>query len=140
MPLKFPPLPGTILRCDFHTFKEPEMTKNRPVVVLSPKIQSSVRTTLLVAPLSTTTPNPVHKYHLKLMLPGPNLPHGLSRECWLKGDMVYALSLNRLDFYHFNRDKNSGKRTYYTDRFEEEYLFKIRKAIMHAIGLHQGFP
>jgi mRNA interferase MazF len=136
MPLKFPPFPGTILRCDFHTFKEPEMTKNRPVIVLSPKIKDITHTTLLVAPLSTTEPKPVHKHHLLLTLPGTTLPQGLSRECWLKGDMIYALSLKRFDFYHFERDKISGKRSYYMDRFMGKELFAIRKAVMHAIGLH----
>ena len=136
MALRFPPLPGTILRCDFHAFKEPEMTKSRPVIALSPKMQNITRTTLLVVALSTTEPKPVHKHHLSLVLPGIFLPKGLVRNCWLKGDMIYSLSPERMDLYHFERDKNSGKRSYYTDRFVGEDLFNIRKAVMHAIGLH----
>ena len=101
MPLKYPPLPGTILRCNFHTFKEPEMTKSRPVIVLSPKVENITRTTILIVPLSTTDPKPILKHHLKVTLPGKNIPHGLSRDCWLKGDMVYALCQTRLDLYHF---------------------------------------
>jgi len=135
MPLKFPAPPGTILRCNFHTFKEPEMTKSRPVIVLSPLLQNHSRTTLLVAALSTTEPNPRHSYHLKVAFPGQTLPKDLIRECWLKGDMVYSLCLSRLDFYHFDRDKSTGKRVYYKDRFSGETLFNIRKAIMYAIGL-----
>ena len=136
MALKFPPSPGSILRCDFRAFKEPEMTKTRPVIVLSPKIKDAIRTTFLVVPLSSKEPNPIYRYHLKVILPGKTLPEGLSRECWLKGDMVYSLSLNRMDLFHFERDKITGKRSYYSDRFTGEELFNIRKAIMHAIGLH----
>ncbi|MBI1326685.1 MAG: hypothetical protein GC136_03480 [Alphaproteobacteria bacterium] len=136
MSIKFPPLPGTILRCDFHAFKVPEMTKSRPVIVLSPKIKNVARTTLLVVPLITTEPNPLHNFHMQVTLPGNIIPEGLSRKCWLKGDMVYALSLSRLDFYHFGRDKISGKRHYYTERFIGEDLYRIRKAVMHAVGIH----
>ena len=136
MPIQFPVPPGTILRCNFHTFKEPEMTKSRPVIVLSPLIQAHSRSTLLVAPLSTKEPNPCLNYHLKVTLPGTAIPKDLLRQCWLKGDMVYSLCLSRLDFYHFDRDKITGKRVYYKDKFTGEDLFNIRKAIMHAIGLH----
>jgi mRNA interferase MazF len=136
MPLKYPPLPGTILRCDFHTFKAPEMTKSRPVIILSPKIATIARTTLLVVPLSTTEPKPYYKYHLKVMLPGKALPKDLAHECWVKGDMIYALSPDRMNLYHFDRDKSTGKRSYYNDRFTGQELFDIRKAVMYAIGLH----
>jgi uncharacterized protein YifN (PemK superfamily) len=112
------------------------MTKSRPVIVLSPKVQNITRTTLLVAPLSSKEPIPAHKYHMRLRLPGKILPKDLFRECWLKGDMIYALCQSRLDLYHFERDKSTGKRTYYTDRFTGETLFNIRKAVMHAIGIH----
>lgn len=136
MALLYPPLPGTILRCDFHTFKEPEMTKARPVIVLSPKVKNHIRTTLLIVALSTKEPSTRHNYHMKVTLPGTELPEGLSRECWLKGDMVYSLCTSRLNFYRMGRDKHTGKRAYYTDRFTGESLFNIRKAIMHAVGLH----
>lgn len=136
MPLQFPPYPGTILRCDFTHFKAPEMTKIRPVVVLSPKMQNAARrTTLLVIPLSTTEPSPVYNHHLKVCLPGAIIPADLVRECWVKGDMVYSLSLSRLGLYHFARDKKTGKRDYYTDRFSSSVLLDIRKTVMHAVGL-----
>ena len=137
MPLIFPPFPGTILRCDFTNFKAPEMTKIRPVVLLSPKLQDAIRTTLLVIPLSTTEPSPAHNHHLKVCLPGEIIPVGLGGECWVKGDMVYSLSLDRLSFYHFERDKKTGKRNYYKDRFSSIDLFNIRKTVMYAIGLQE---
>lgn len=137
MALIYPPLPGMILRCDFHSFKEPEMTKARPVVILSPKIKNINRTTYLVAALSTTEPRPRHNYHLQLILPGQVLPKKLSRDCWLKGDMVYSLCSSRLDLYHLERDKDSGMRQYYKERFDKETLFNIRKCVMHAVGIHE---
>ena len=136
MPLKFFPLPGTILRCDFHGFKVPEMVKSRPVIALSPKIQNIHRSTIIIVPLSTTEPKPLHKYNLKVTLPGEKIPDGIERECWLKGDMLYSLSIERLDLYHFGRDKLTGKRSYYTEKFSGEDLFNIRKAVSHAIGIH----
>ncbi|MEI6729757.1 MAG: type II toxin-antitoxin system PemK/MazF family toxin [Pseudomonadota bacterium] len=140
MPIKYPPLPGTILRCDFNSFKEPEMSKVRPIIVLSPKIKNTIRNTILVVPLSTTAPKPICKYHLQVSLPGDILPKGLQRECWVKGDMIYALSLERLSMYHFDRDKISGKRAYYECRFLGQELHDIRKAVMHAVGIHLPEP
>ena len=136
MPFKYPQFPGTIIRCDFSAFKEPEMTKIRPAIILSPKIKDEIRTTYLVVPLSSKEPDKIHKYHIKLSLPGVLLPHGLSRECWMKGDMIYSLSPKRMDLYRLGKDKNSGNRVYYTDRFSGIELQNIRKAIMHAIGVH----
>lgn len=136
MPLQYPPLPGAIIRCDFHGLKEPEMTKSRPVIILSPKIKNINRTTFLAVALSTTEPTPSHNYHLKISLPGSILPEGIARECWVKGDMVYSLCKSRMDLYRLGKDKNTGKRTYYTDRYTGDDLFNIRKAVMHAIGLH----
>ena len=135
MPLKYAPSPGTILKCNFQNFKSPEMTKERPVIVLSPRLENCSRTTFLFVPLSTTEPMIVHDYHLKLELPGRELPKGLMRECWLKGDMIYSLSLNRFELYQFRRSKDTGKRAYYTERFSREKLLEIRKAVTCAIGL-----
>lgn len=135
MPLKFLPYPGSIVRCDFLGFKEPEMVKPRPVVVISARPERANSKTCIIVPLSTTVPDPVHKFHLEVKLPGSNLPEKISQICWVKGDMVYAVSLERLDLYRLGRDKE-GKRTYYNNRFDNKALFEIRKAVAHAIGIH----
>ena len=135
MPLKYPPNPGNILRCDFHGFKEPEMVKPRPVVVISARPERMNRRTCIVVPLSTSAPNPVMKYHLEIALPGSVLPKDISRSCWVKGDMIYAVSLERLDLYRLGVN-SEGKRLYYNDRIDNQLLFEIRKAVGHAIGLH----
>jgi mRNA interferase MazF len=135
MPLQFPPYPGAILRCDFQGFKEPEMVKPRPVIVISPKAERMNRRICTIVPLSTTHPNPIQRYNLKITLPGIILPNGIRRECWVKGDMIYALSLDRLDLYRLGKD-GQGKRAYYYDRIDNNALFEIRKAVGHSIGLH----
>ena len=44
------PAPGTILICDFKQgFREPEMVKQRPVIVLSPKIGIRAKLCTVVA-------------------------------------------------------------------------------------------
>ncbi len=135
MPIKFPPSAGAILKCNFLDFKSPEMTKIRPVVVLSPRLEHGKRSTFLIVPLSTTEPQIIYDYHLKVTLPGVILPKGLSRECWVKGDMVYSLRMERLSFYQFNRNKETGSRSYYKERFFGDDLINIRKTLISAIGL-----
>jgi uncharacterized protein YifN (PemK superfamily) len=75
MPIKEHPPLGTILICDFDAgFKVPEMVKRRPVVVISPKIESRFGLCTVVA-LSATEPDPVESYHctieIKPALPRP---------------------------------------------------------------------
>jgi uncharacterized protein YifN (PemK superfamily) len=135
MPLKFLPYPGSILRCDFQGFKEPEMVKPRPVVVISARPERVSRRTCIIVPLSTSAPDPIQQYHLEVSLPGALLPKDIQKQCWVKGDMIYAVSLDRLDLYRVGRD-TEGKRAYYYNRFDNKSLFEIRKAVAHAIGLH----
>ncbi|MEI6730857.1 MAG: type II toxin-antitoxin system PemK/MazF family toxin, partial [Pseudomonadota bacterium] len=40
MAIKYHPNPGTVLTCDFSGMIEPEMIKERPVVVISPRLCS----------------------------------------------------------------------------------------------------
>ena len=57
MSISLHPVPGQILFCNFDGFKEPEMVKKRPVVVLTGAIQG--RSNLVtVIPLSTAEPKP----------------------------------------------------------------------------------
>ncbi len=110
------------------------MVKSRPVIVLSPRLERERRTTFIVVSLSSSTPLSEQKYHLRIGLPGTNLPPGIQKDCWVKGDMVYAVSLARLDLYRLGR--KDGKRAYYSERVNNDTLFQIRKAVGHAIGLH----
>lgn len=133
MPIKHHPYTGMILRCDFSGLKPPEMVKIRPVLVISPRPERLSKKTCIVVALSTTPPERIEKYHLKIELPS-KLPDNLSRECWLKGDMVYSLSFERMDLYRYARD-HEGKRKYYYDRVSADIIQKARKAVAYAIGV-----
>jgi mRNA interferase MazF len=130
--IKFHPKIGTILKCDFDSgFKVPEMVKRRPVVVVSPQIAQRASLCTVVA-ISTERPNIKLPYHylLEVDLPppyeeGPN---------WIKGDMVYSVSFNRLDLFRSGRD-GSGKRVYESPIVTQEQLREIRKCMLCALGL-----
>lgn len=87
MPIQEHPALGTILTCDFNAgFKEPEMVKRRPVVVISPKIAGRYGLCTVVA-LSLTEPDPIMPYHCQIDI-RPELPYPLramtsgSRAIW----------------------------------------------------------
>lgn len=70
MSLSYHPQTGTIVICDFHGFIEPEMSKRRPVIVVSPRYRNSYKLCTIV-PLSTTEPNPIMEYHYKIRFHHP---------------------------------------------------------------------
>jgi mRNA interferase MazF len=110
MPLHYPPKRGSILLCNFHTFREPEMTKIRPVIILSPRFNErpNLCTVVVCSKTEPHTKMPYHyEYHIDPPLPAPyNSPIQ-----WVKGDMIYSLSITRLKFFHSGKDQN-GKRIY----------------------------
>lgn len=127
------PPQGSILVCDFSGFVEPEMTKRRPVVVVSRKIASRPNLCTIV-PLSTSVPEVILPMHYLLEL-DPPLPSPYNARChWVKGDMLYALRFER--FYYLRTGKNSfGKRTYVYPVLSPEQLSRIQKCIMAGIGI-----
>src|SRR3972149_4640229 len=94
MALDFHPNAGTLLVCDFSGFKEPEMVKTRPVVVISGRRRRVGLVTIV--PLSTTAPDPVEDHHHRMdprSLPGKFAV----RPTWAKCDMVATVATCRLD-------------------------------------------
>lgn len=71
MGLAYHPKQGEILLCNYDTgFVAPEMTKLRPVVVISPRLRR--RDDLVaVVPLSTTEPVPIEPYQCEIVLALP---------------------------------------------------------------------
>ncbi len=131
------PPTGTILICDFNAgFKEPEMVKRRPVVVVSPKIAARSKLCTVVA-LSTTDPNPVMPYHYKLQI-NPRLPPPWDKEMmWVKGDMIYAVAFHRLDLIRSSKNE-MGKRIYLFNTLTNDQIKEIRQcffAVARAFGL-----
>lgn len=132
MALKIYPQVGTIVICDFDGLREPEMTKRRLAVVVSPFIR--IRPNLCtIVPFSTTAPLLVRDYHCTLQVDPPLPPPYDSPLQWVKGDMVYTVSLERL--YLPSGGKVDGKRAYDVRVLSAEELQKVQRCILHGIGL-----
>ena len=125
---------GTILTCDFNQgFEVPEMVKNRPVVVISPKIQNRPELCTVVS-LSMDPPEPVMPYHRQIDI-RPLLPaRWASDGVWIKGDMVYAVSFRRLNFLTHGKTRQ-GKRNYHVAPVNEDNLIEIRRCVLRAMGM-----
>lgn len=126
MALAFQPKDGAIVMCDFKGLVEPEMVKTRPVIVIRKHRHNSKL--VIVVPLSTTAPPALKDYHVEL-------PSSLgdSGSCWAKCDMVYTLSIERLD--RIKRKDRSGNRHYVTLYAAAEQLTEVRTAVRSALGL-----
>ena len=128
MAIKFQPEIGSILLCEFSGI-EPEMTKKRPVIILS-----SVSPRLcLVAPLSTTDPEEQQPWHCLINTP-KTLPAPYdSKVHWLKGDMISAVRFQRLFMPSKGKDK-FGNRLYVKLRLSEPEMREVRRCVAAAIG------
>jgi uncharacterized protein YifN (PemK superfamily) len=127
MPLPFQPHQGTIWMCDFNTgFKAPEMVKRRPVVVISPPPKRMIHLCTVV-PLSTRVPAPIEPFHHQM---DPRSLLGLhhAQDSWAKCDMLYTVSLKRLNWV---RGRNGPGRIKVLD----EDLNAIRQCVRIALGL-----
>lgn len=135
MPINEHPIPGTIVMCDFNQgFRDPEMTKRRPVIVVSPKIGLRPHLCTVVA-LSMTAPNPKMAYHAQIDI-RPKLPEPLQSDgVWIKGDMVYAVGFHRLDLIRTGKGPN-GKRLYRYDLLSPEQFKLVRTCVLRSLGLH----
>ena len=134
MPIKYDLPPRTVLLCDYSKggFREPEMVKRRPVIVISPRLRH--RTGLMtVVPLSTTAPANLAAHHCQITLPQP-LPGFPVQVCWVKADMIATVSFDRLDMFRTSRDP-FGKRKYLTPRISEADFAATLACIRAALGL-----
>jgi uncharacterized protein YifN (PemK superfamily) len=122
----FFPNTGHVLLCDFsYGFIAPEMLKKRPVIVISRK-ETHNRKLCTVVPLSTTAPAPPQSWHYPLINdPCPIFSNGA--QVWVKCDMIYTVSFQRLDKFH--RKTRSGGREYYAPKIEHDELVSILDAV-----------
>ncbi|WP_368407098.1 type II toxin-antitoxin system PemK/MazF family toxin [Asticcacaulis aquaticus] len=134
MALSYHPKRGTIVAVNFDkAFKEPEMVKPRLCVVISPPIAARVGLCTVV-PLSTTVPNPPQAYHYQLDIPFQlpaawgNIPR------WVKGDMIYAVGLHRVDLLRLGKDAN-GKRIYQLSRLSDVHMKAISHCVLYGLGI-----
>lgn len=131
MALHHHPRTGSVLVCDFDTgFRPPEIVKVRPVVVVSRFREDRLCT---VVPLSTTPPFPVEAWHHQLSR--ESLPNRYRNDgAWAKCDMLYTVSLERLDRVLDGRD-HLGRRLYVARSVTRHDLAAIHSCIRHALGL-----
>src|SRR5579884_111531 len=104
MAIQYPLPQRTIIRCDYSRggFQEPEMTKVRPALVVSPRMRHRPGL-LAVVPLSTSEPEHEVPYSVRLEF-DPVLPTYDSPVMWAKCDMIATVSFSRLDMLRTGRD------------------------------------
>ena len=134
MGLRHHPKIGDVLMCAFpDCLRAPEMIKTRPVVVVTKALRGRA-SLCTVVPLSTTRPDPVSDFHVRI--DEQRLPRSLGhRETWAKCDMLYTFCLDRFDRIRCGRDRSTGRRIYETGRISVDDLAKIRHAIGFALSL-----
>ena len=135
MAIRFPVGPGTILLCDYSLggFREPEMVKRRPALVVSPRLpyRDGLCT---VVPLSGTPPARDVAYVVKLALLEP-LPEPFEqRYWWAKCDMIATVGFSRLDLFRTGRDQ-SGKRKYLHPVLPKSDMERVICGILAALGV-----
>jgi mRNA interferase MazF len=127
MALLFYPRAGQVFVGDFSDLKEPEMTKVRPVVVISPRLP--YRSNLVaIVPISLTAPKHNLPFCFKLSRNyHPNEVDTL--DSWAKCDMVMNVSLRRLSAFKV------GRRRYTFPELSPEDLLGVRLAVLAGLGL-----
>lgn len=131
MPLLFQPRLGAVLRCDFTSmgWMKPEMVKYRDVVVFARNKKNSKLVT--VVPLSTTEPKAIEAYHPQLSN-NPQPGGDPNTAVWAKCDMVYTVSIDRLDLYY--KQTRKGRETVVRVLLPGD-LKAIKDGVAAALGL-----
>lgn len=136
MPLMYYPTPGEILLCNYDTgFIEPEMTKRRPAIVVSPRLRR--RGELVgVVPLSTTEPQNIDPHHCRLEMAEfvRGIPHPFDAPImWAKCDMLATVARSRLD--RFRAGRQGGNRVYLSGLANGDQMKAVKAAILCGLGL-----
>ena len=134
MAIRFPPVPGDILICDFSSgFRPPEMVKRRPVMVLSPRLRHRDGLCTVV-PLSTTAPRRAVPYQCSVTLPFAPPPPFQAIEVWAKADMLATVAFARLDLMRSARLAD-GRRAYLRIRLSDPDISRVQECVGIALGL-----
>jgi len=92
MHIQYAPVMGLVVICDFNTgFREPEMVKERLVVVASPRLPGRDGLCTVV-PLSTTPPRSGVRYQCKILLPFSAPPPYEGDFKFAKADMLATVA------------------------------------------------
>lgn len=135
MAIKYPVAPGTIVLCDYSMggFKEPEMVKRRPAIVISPRLRHRDHLCTVV-PLSSKPGVADVDYVVELFIARPLPPPFENQMVWAKCDMLATVSFARLDLFRTQRNP-AGKRQYITPRLPDADLKRVQQGILFALGL-----
>ncbi len=128
MAINFYPRAGQIFICDFAKFTAPEMTKKRPVMVVSPRLPNRAEIVTIV-PLSTTAPRRPVDYAVLLSKDYSPLAVTAS-QVWAKCDMVLNVSRQRLTSY------KTGRRKYMTPEATADDLQRVRQGVLAGLGFN----
>lgn len=127
MALLFYPRAGQVFVCRFDGFKEPEMVKPRPVIVVSPRLPHRSEIVAIV-PISLTAPRHSLPYCYRLSKNyHPNEPDDLP--CWAKADMLLNVGMYRLSAFKV------GRRKYHYPNLTSTDLQGVRHAVLCGLGL-----
>jgi mRNA interferase MazF len=134
MALLYYPNIGEIILCRYPKDSIlPEMTKTRPVVVVTPRLRK--RANLIgIVPLSTTAPDPIESHHclIELEVPLPSPFH--EPIMWAKCDMFSVVSLERLDRFKENKSRYDGVRQWRVGKASASQITSLRKSVLCGLG------
>lgn len=135
--MQYQPREGSVVRCDFRGMIEPEMIKKRDVVVLTKHKKNSKLVTVI--PLSSTAPTPPQSYHYMLSK-NPRPDGDPTIQIWAKCDMVYTVSLERLEM-HYTRTRRTARQVHQILLSPDEFA-AIRQCVAIGMGLadNKGVP
>jgi mRNA interferase MazF len=137
MAIEHHPKIGTVLVCDFQPgFREPEMVKRHPVIVVSPRLRKRDGLCTVV-PLSTTPPNDVMPYHYKIIFAPPLPAPYHAAEQWVKADMLATVGFHRLHFLHAPKTKGERRRRNVVPVISAANLDAVHLCIRHALGMEK---
>jgi len=139
MAIQHPVAPGTLLLCDYSLggFREPEMVKRRPAIVISPRLPYRDRLCTVI-PLSSSPGARELDYIVRLEMARP-LPEPFDYAVvWAKCDMMATVSFERLDLFRTSRD-HTGKRQYLQVKLPVADLQRVRRGVLSALGI-TAFP
>jgi uncharacterized protein YifN (PemK superfamily) len=111
--------------CNFTGFNTPEMVKVRPVIILTKHRHNAQLVTII--PLSTTPPMQVADHHHELS--ANPLPGKQNVRCWAKCDMIYTLSIARMDRFKLK------SRNFIALEISDEDFVAIKIAVMAALKI-----
>ena len=130
-PLPYHPKQREVLRCDYSGLIAPEMCKVRWVVVVSPKFINRPDLCTVV-PLSTSAPQSIQPYHVKLDRDPAPFPCG--DDVWAKCDMLMTVSFSRLTA-HWQGRRADGRRNYVALYVTKSEFARITHGVLAALGL-----